>query len=61
MSRKITRESWDFSYCGRDDDHEDIKRFNLSFENPEDDEEIVRQLTTFLQASGRNKISVSRI
>jgi hypothetical protein len=61
MSRKITRENWEFNYCGRDDDHEDIKRFNLSFENPEDDEEIVRQLNTFLQASGRNKISVSRI
>jgi hypothetical protein len=54
--RQITRENWDFSYNGRDDDHNDIKRFNLSFENPGDDEEIVEQLNTFLQAIGRKSI-----
>lgn len=54
--RTITRESWDFNYCGRDDDHNDIKRFNLSFENPEDDTEIIEQLNTFLQATGYRNI-----
>ncbi len=54
--RKITREQWDLSYNGRDDDHNDIKRFNLSFENPEDDEEIIAQLNTFLQATGYTRI-----
>lgn len=54
--RTITSESWGFNYCGRDDDHNDIKRFNLSFENPEDDEEIIAQLNTFLQAAGYRNI-----
>jgi hypothetical protein len=54
--RQITRENWDFNYTGRDDDHNDIKRFNLSFENPESDEEIIEQLNTFLQAAGYRSI-----
>jgi hypothetical protein len=54
--RQITRESWDFNYNARNDDHDDIKRFNLSFENPESDEEVIEQLNTFLQAVGRRGI-----
>lgn len=56
MTRKITRENWDLNYSGRDDDYTDIKRFNLGFENPASDEEIISQLNTFLQASGRPHI-----
>jgi hypothetical protein len=56
MKRQITKEQWDFSYNGRDDNHEDIKRFNLSFENPDSPEEIVDQLNTFLQAAGYKNI-----
>ena len=54
--RQITRESWEFNYNARNDDHDDIKRFNLSFENPEGDEEVIEQLNAFLQAVGRRGI-----
>jgi hypothetical protein len=58
MKRQITKETWNFDYCGRDDNHEDIKRFNLSFENPDTAEEIVEQMNTFLQAAGYRNIVV---
>ena len=61
MKRQITKEQWDFSYCGRDDNHEDIKRFNLSFENPDSNEDIIDQLNTFLQASGYKNIVAKSI
>ena len=54
--RKIARESWDLNYSSRDEDHNDIRRLNLSFENPEDDEDIIAQLNTFLQAIGKKEI-----
>jgi hypothetical protein len=60
-SRQITRENWDFNYNARNDDHDDIKRFNLSFENPESDEEVVEQLNTFIQAIGRKSIVVKTL
>ena len=59
--RQITRENWDFNYTGRNDDHDDIKRFNLSFEKPESDEEVVEQLNTFIQAIGRKSIIVKTL
>jgi len=61
MARQITNENWDLNYCGRDDDHNDIKRFNLSFEKPEDDDEVIEQLNTFLQAIGRKGIVVKSL
>ena len=56
--REITQESWDLTYSASDDDHNDIKRLSISFENPEDDGEVIAQLNTFLQAVGKVDIVV---
>ena len=56
MARQITKAAWSLSFNGRDDDYNDIKRVDVNFENPEDDDELIAQLNTFLRAAGAERI-----
>ena len=61
MTAKIN-ENFNLSYSSREQNTSDtVMDCNVSFENPKSDDVLIHRLNTWLEASGRDEIVVTKV